>query len=195
PADSVAVEALAAMRSCFNVDSTVMTRRLVEVRKHYYIPSEYELHVPLPGERPYNAFLSGFNLLIDALEAGLRFPLHSVIELCLEGWQISPSQMAPNSWLYECSSGKLMNRVGKLAVWGLHFVSALIDQAERPKAVAAYKASLGFESGLEKMGRFIYKFGYRVALERLRGKHPEIAIEQDPFVECPYDVNVEIDLN
>ncbi|RWW47425.1 hypothetical protein BHE74_00046591 [Ensete ventricosum] len=91
PADSEAAEALAAMRSCFNVHSTVTTCQLVNVRKHYYIPSEYKLHVPLSRERPYDAFPSGFSLSTDALEAGLRFPLHPVIEACLEGWQISPS--------------------------------------------------------------------------------------------------------
>ncbi|RWW33504.1 hypothetical protein GW17_00001789 [Ensete ventricosum] len=45
-------------------------------------------------------------------------------------------------------------------------------KAEGQKAVVAYKASRGFESGLEKMGRVSYEFGYRVALERLWGKHP-----------------------
>ncbi|RRT41829.1 hypothetical protein B296_00057510 [Ensete ventricosum] len=97
PADSRAAKALAVMQSCFNVDSTVTTRLLVEVRKHYYIPSEYELHVPLLGEHPHDVFPSGFSLSTDALEAGLRFLLHPVIEACLEGWQISPSQMTPNS--------------------------------------------------------------------------------------------------
>ncbi|RRT72065.1 hypothetical protein B296_00028126 [Ensete ventricosum] len=58
--DSEAAEVLATMRSCFNVDSTMTTSQLVEVIKHYYISSEYELHVPLPGERPYDAFPSGF---------------------------------------------------------------------------------------------------------------------------------------
>ncbi|RRT46017.1 hypothetical protein B296_00030067 [Ensete ventricosum] len=62
PDDSGATQALATMQSCFDVDSTVMARRLIEVRKHYYIPSEYELHVPLPGQRPYDAFSSGFSL-------------------------------------------------------------------------------------------------------------------------------------
>ncbi|RZS18225.1 hypothetical protein BHM03_00050458, partial [Ensete ventricosum] len=57
-----------------------------EAAEHYYIPSEYELHVPLPGERPYDAFSSGFSLSIDALEAGLRFPLHPVIESFLTEW-------------------------------------------------------------------------------------------------------------
>ncbi|RRT49929.1 hypothetical protein B296_00048788 [Ensete ventricosum] len=151
--------------------------------------------------------------------------------------------------VYECSSEELMNRVGKSTVWGLHFVSALIDQvhdagrlvrsqhekilalraankelkasvgqelvatverrvkeleakikrmqteleslrsqrrefeqkgnvlsltkattfleaelkAEGQKAVATYKASRVFESGLEKMGRVGFEFGYWVA--------------------------------
>ncbi|RRT66491.1 hypothetical protein B296_00040153 [Ensete ventricosum] len=51
-------------------------------------------------------------------------------------------------------------------------------KAERPKPMTAYKASRGFELGLEKMGRV-----------------PMIAIEQDLFTECPNDANVEMDLN
>ncbi|RRT54536.1 hypothetical protein B296_00032880 [Ensete ventricosum] len=77
-----------------------MTRQLVEVRKNYFIPSEYELHAPLPGERPYDAFLNGFSLSTDTLEVGLMFSLHSMIKACLEGWRVSPSHMAPNSWCY-----------------------------------------------------------------------------------------------
>ncbi|RWW73861.1 hypothetical protein BHE74_00018223 [Ensete ventricosum] len=42
----------------------------------------------------------GFDLLIDALELGLRFPLHPVIEACPKGWHISPNQVAANSWRY-----------------------------------------------------------------------------------------------
>ncbi|RWW75637.1 hypothetical protein BHE74_00016324 [Ensete ventricosum] len=37
---------------------------------------------------------------VDALEAGLRFPLHPLIEECLRWWRISPNQVAPNSWRY-----------------------------------------------------------------------------------------------
>ncbi|RWW02594.1 hypothetical protein GW17_00034311 [Ensete ventricosum] len=55
---------------------------------------------PLPGEHPYDAFPCGFSLSTDAIEAGLRFSLHPVIEAYLEQWRISPSQMAPNSWRY-----------------------------------------------------------------------------------------------
>ncbi|RRT78674.1 hypothetical protein B296_00007116 [Ensete ventricosum] len=67
--------------------------------------------MPLSGERPYDAFSKGFNLSPDALEVGLGFPLHPMIEVCLKGWQISPSQMTPNSWrylvafLWECFGG------------------------------------------------------------------------------------------
>ncbi|RZS03491.1 hypothetical protein BHM03_00033681 [Ensete ventricosum] len=55
--------------------------------------------------RPYQVgvlmiIFRGFNLSTDTLEAGLRFLLHLVIEACLEGWWISHSQMAPNSWRY-----------------------------------------------------------------------------------------------
>ncbi|RZS24090.1 hypothetical protein BHM03_00057124 [Ensete ventricosum] len=68
-------------------------------------------------------------------------------------------------------------------------------KTEGQKAIAAYKESRGFEFDLEKMGRVSYEFGYRVALERLRGKHSDIMIELDPFVECLEDVNVEMDLD
>ncbi|RWW67678.1 hypothetical protein BHE74_00024857 [Ensete ventricosum] len=37
---------------------------------------------------------------VDALEVGLRFSLHLLIEECLKWWRISPSQVAPNSWRY-----------------------------------------------------------------------------------------------
>ncbi|RZS03438.1 hypothetical protein BHM03_00033616 [Ensete ventricosum] len=68
---------------------------------------------------------------------------------------------------YECSFVELMNRASKSAVW----------------------------SNLEKMGWVNYKFGYWEALERLRGKHPEIEVEQDLFVECPEDANIKMDLS
>ncbi|RRT31961.1 hypothetical protein B296_00051293 [Ensete ventricosum] len=100
PSDSKVVEALATMKSCFDIDSTLTAHRLVEVREHFHIPREYELHAPLPGQRPFDAFPNGFGLSTDALEAGLQFLLHPVIEACIDGWQISPSQMVPNSWRY-----------------------------------------------------------------------------------------------
>ncbi|RZS15381.1 hypothetical protein BHM03_00047219 [Ensete ventricosum] len=101
---------------------------------------------------------------------------------------------------YECSSKELMNRAGKSTgdVLSLTKATAFLKaelKAEGQKAIATYKASRGFESGLEKMGRVSYEFGYRVALERLQGKHPDIMIELDPFPECSEDANVEMDLD
>ncbi|RWW40994.1 hypothetical protein BHE74_00053558, partial [Ensete ventricosum] len=66
---------------------------------------------------------------------------------------------------------------------------------EQEKVVAAYKASRGFESGLEKMGKVSYEFGYRVVLEQLRGKHPDVMIELDSFAKCPEDANIKMDLD
>ncbi|RWW38257.1 hypothetical protein BHE74_00056522, partial [Ensete ventricosum] len=37
---------------------------------------------------------------VDDLEAGLRFPLHPLIEEYLRWWRVSPSQVAPNLWRY-----------------------------------------------------------------------------------------------
>ncbi|RZS20402.1 hypothetical protein BHM03_00052908 [Ensete ventricosum] len=82
-------------------------------------------------------------------------------------------------------------------VFSLTEVAAFLEaelKTEGQKVVATYKASRGFKSGLEKMGRVSYEFGYRVALERLRGKHPDITIEWDPL-ECSKYANVEMDLD
>ncbi|RWV94569.1 hypothetical protein GW17_00042881 [Ensete ventricosum] len=88
------------MKSCYSSDLTLTACRLVEVRERFHIHMEYELHVPPPRQHLYDTFSSDFGMLIDALEAGLRFPLHPVIEACLVRWQISPSHMVPNSWCY-----------------------------------------------------------------------------------------------
>ncbi|RWV91562.1 hypothetical protein GW17_00046146, partial [Ensete ventricosum] len=69
PADPGTAIALVAMRSNFDINSTVTTHRLVKVRKNYLIPPEHELYAPLPREHPYDAFPNGFSLSIDALEA------------------------------------------------------------------------------------------------------------------------------
>ncbi|RWV83891.1 hypothetical protein BHE74_00024940 [Ensete ventricosum] len=197
------------MRSNFDVDSIVTTRRLVEVRKNYFIPPEYELYAPLSGEHPYDAFPSGFNLTTNALDASLRFPLHPVVEACLKGWQISPSQMAPNLWsylmafLWECYGLGIVleQEVGVLrssldGAWNdrARLEGDVLSLAEVATFLEA-ELKVDYELGLEKIGRVNYEFGYRVAPEQLRGKYPEIAIERNPFVECHDDANVEMDLN
>ncbi|RRT41963.1 hypothetical protein B296_00057410, partial [Ensete ventricosum] len=53
---------------------------LAKVRQRFFVPREYELHVPLPRHHSYDAFPDGFGLLIDSLKGGLRFLLHPVIK-------------------------------------------------------------------------------------------------------------------
>ncbi|RWW53368.1 hypothetical protein BHE74_00040150 [Ensete ventricosum] len=356
PADPRTANTLVAMQSNFDVDSTVTTRWLVEVRKNYFIPPEYELHAPLPGERPYDAFSNGFSLSTDAFkgvkdmneawlaETGLKPPPRDEVlwwggqqigghpdnwrfrfyddcripsrevpqqtpehqvdasgstrrvpsekgkepvameeapkrgytlrELCevedcvgaeryfatvmtrlkvIEGedplmprwsaiagfsqfWIEGPlsgeylrGALHPNlaKQAYECSSEELMNRASKSAVRRrrlkeeVGILRSSLDGAQNDRAhleedvlslieattllkaelkgkgakmVGVYKASRGFESGLEKMGRVSYEFRCRVALERLWAKHL-IEVEQDPFIECPKDANVKMDLS
>ncbi|RWW42557.1 hypothetical protein BHE74_00051887, partial [Ensete ventricosum] len=73
---------------------------LAVIRGRYSIPTEYGLHVPRPGQRPYSSDTPDICISVDALETGLQFPLHPIIEECLRWWRISPSQVAPNSWRY-----------------------------------------------------------------------------------------------
>ncbi|RWW72550.1 hypothetical protein BHE74_00019633 [Ensete ventricosum] len=82
-ADVKALQALEVMKSCHDFDSIVSLESLATIRKRYSIPDEYILHVPGPGQRPYHPCPKGFSISIDALEVGLRFPLHPVIGECL----------------------------------------------------------------------------------------------------------------
>ncbi|RWV78369.1 hypothetical protein GW17_00060680, partial [Ensete ventricosum] len=78
-ADAKALQALEAIKSHHDFDSTVSLESLALIRKCFSIPNEYVLHAPGPGQRPYHSCPGGFSTSIDALEVGLRFPLHPVI--------------------------------------------------------------------------------------------------------------------
>ncbi|RZR75582.1 hypothetical protein BHM03_00062789 [Ensete ventricosum] len=67
-------------------------------------------------------------------------------------------------------------------------------KVEGSKVITQYKVSRGFESGLEKMGRVSYEFGYRVALERFRAKYRDSTIEENPYAELSEDMNMKMDL-
>ncbi|RRT31651.1 hypothetical protein B296_00053857 [Ensete ventricosum] len=88
------------MKSDHDLDTAVTKGSLAVIRERYSILVEYGLHVPQPGQRPYSLDAPGMCISVDALEVGLRFPLHPLIEECLKWWKISPSQVAPNSWLW-----------------------------------------------------------------------------------------------
>ncbi|KAJ8512379.1 hypothetical protein OPV22_002813 [Ensete ventricosum] len=100
PVDARVQRDLEVMMSHHDLDSAVTEGSLAVIRARYSIPAEYGLYVPELGQRPYSLDVPGMCISVDALEAGLRFPLHPLIEECLKRWRVSPSQVAPNSWRY-----------------------------------------------------------------------------------------------
>ncbi|RRT84286.1 hypothetical protein B296_00000154 [Ensete ventricosum] len=99
-AEAKVLQALEVMKSLHDFDSTICLESLGSIQKRFSIPNEYVLRAPRSGQRPYHPCPGGFSISIDALEAGLRFPLHPVIGEYLSWWQVSPGQIAPNSWRY-----------------------------------------------------------------------------------------------
>ncbi|RZR84124.1 hypothetical protein BHM03_00010887 [Ensete ventricosum] len=100
PVDARVLRDLEVMKAGHNLDTAVTKGSLTAIRERYSIPTEYRLYVPQPGQCPYSSDVPGVCISVDALEAGLRFPLHPIIEECIRWWRISPSQVAPNSWRY-----------------------------------------------------------------------------------------------
>ncbi|RRT33006.1 hypothetical protein B296_00048424 [Ensete ventricosum] len=86
------------MKADHDLDTAVTEGSLAVIRERYNIPAEYGLHVPEPRQRPFSSDAPDMCISVDALEVGLRFPLHPLIEECLKWWRISPNQVAPNSW-------------------------------------------------------------------------------------------------
>ncbi|RRT33762.1 hypothetical protein B296_00056006, partial [Ensete ventricosum] len=100
PVDARVLRDIEVMKADLDLDTTVTEGSLAVIRDRYSIPIEYGLHVPQPGQRPYSLDAPDMCISVDALEVGLRFPLHPLIEECLRWWRISPNQVAPNSWRY-----------------------------------------------------------------------------------------------
>ncbi|RZS13873.1 hypothetical protein BHM03_00045508 [Ensete ventricosum] len=63
-----------------NLDTAVTEGSLAVIRGRYSIPTEYGLHVPRLGQRPYSSDMPDVCISVDALEVGLRLPLHPLIE-------------------------------------------------------------------------------------------------------------------
>ncbi|URD94659.1 receptor-like serine threonine-protein kinase [Musa troglodytarum] len=95
-----AARALEAIMWPHDQDSTLDERMVGILRRRYDIPEEYSLSAPEAGQRAFDPVPKGFALTADALEAGLRLPLHPIIVSCISLWRISPSQITPNSWRY-----------------------------------------------------------------------------------------------
>ncbi|THU69219.1 hypothetical protein C4D60_Mb08t12110 [Musa balbisiana] len=92
--DEEAARALEALMWPHDLDSTVSESSLGYLRGRYGIPEEFVLIAPEPGQRAYDPIPKGFALTLDALEVGLRLPLHPIISSCVSWWHISPSHMA-----------------------------------------------------------------------------------------------------
>ncbi|RRT37979.1 hypothetical protein B296_00057083 [Ensete ventricosum] len=107
---------LEVMKSYHDIASVISDEALESIRESYRIPDGYVLRATSPKQRPYQPKPSEISISVDALEAGLHFPLHPTIVECLRWWRISPSQMAPNSWhdliafLSECRGGDIVPR-------------------------------------------------------------------------------------
>ncbi|RZS28718.1 hypothetical protein BHM03_00062358, partial [Ensete ventricosum] len=91
PVDARVLRDLEVMKADHDLDTTVTDGSLAVIRGRYNIPVEYGLHAPRPGQRPYSSDAPDMCITVDALEVGLWFPLHPLIEECLRWWRISPS--------------------------------------------------------------------------------------------------------
>ncbi|RWW75745.1 hypothetical protein BHE74_00016192 [Ensete ventricosum] len=100
PVDARVLRDLEVMKADHDLDTTVTEGSITVIRGRYIIPTEFGLHVPQPEQRPYSSDTPGMCISMDALEAGLRFPLHLLIEECIRWRRISPSQVAPTLWHY-----------------------------------------------------------------------------------------------
>ncbi|THU50635.1 hypothetical protein C4D60_Mb06t22360 [Musa balbisiana] len=98
--DEKVARVLEALMWSHNLDSTVSESSLGYLRGCFGIPEDFTLIALEPGQRAYDPIPKGFALTVDALEAGLRLPLHLIISSCVSWWCVSPSQIAPNSWRY-----------------------------------------------------------------------------------------------
>lgn len=85
------------MKSVYDCDLVVGIPLLEHLQIKYLISVTFELQAPRLGQRPFSLASGSLSLPCDALEAGLRLPLHPLIVSSLEWWCISLSQMVPNS--------------------------------------------------------------------------------------------------
>ncbi|RRT36060.1 hypothetical protein B296_00045093, partial [Ensete ventricosum] len=83
PIDARVLRDLEVMMSDHDLDMTVTEGSLAVISERYSIPAEYGLHVPQPGHHPYSLDVPGMWISVDALEVGLWFPLHPLIEECM----------------------------------------------------------------------------------------------------------------
>ncbi|RZS28271.1 hypothetical protein BHM03_00061844 [Ensete ventricosum] len=79
PVDARVQRDLEVMMSDHNLDTTVTEGSLVVIRERYNIPTEYGLHVPEPGQRPYSLDVPG--MCISCRGAGI-IPTRDLFMAC-----------------------------------------------------------------------------------------------------------------
>ncbi|RWW54345.1 hypothetical protein BHE74_00039080 [Ensete ventricosum] len=95
PIDVRVLRDLKVIKVGHDLDTEVIEGSLAAIREWYNIPIKYGLHVPHPGQHLYSSGVPGVCISIDALEAGLRFSLHSTIKECLRWWGIPRVRWRP----------------------------------------------------------------------------------------------------
>ncbi|RWW45388.1 hypothetical protein BHE74_00048775 [Ensete ventricosum] len=68
PVDARVLRDLEVMKADHDLDTTVTEGSLAVIRGRYSIPTEYGLHVPRPGQRPYSSDVPDIYISVDALE-------------------------------------------------------------------------------------------------------------------------------
>ncbi|RRT60751.1 hypothetical protein B296_00044737, partial [Ensete ventricosum] len=153
PVDARVLRDLEVMKADHDLDTAMIEGSLAVIRERYNISIEYGLHVRRSRQRPYSSDAPGVCILVDALEAGLRFPLHPLIEECIRWWRISPNQVALNSWRY------LVVFLGKrrgteiIPTWGLFMACFRLCKSRGDYYLTAYRMDLGDLRGMPKVSR------------------------------------------
>ena len=57
----------------------------------------------------------------------------------------------------------------------------------REEIIIDYKTSIGFRSGLERLGIVSYQYGYYITLSHFKTRHFRIELKEDTFTDYPED--------
>ncbi|RRT68233.1 hypothetical protein B296_00001699 [Ensete ventricosum] len=114
PVDARVPRDLEVMKSDHDLDTTVTEGSLVVIRERYSIPIEYGLHVPQPGQRPYNFDTPGMCISFGGLGSTGRHTRSQRLPVLIRGGNRPGRQTEGNSFLFTCDQGDaraLVNRI------------------------------------------------------------------------------------
>ncbi|RRT40312.1 hypothetical protein B296_00058602 [Ensete ventricosum] len=177
------------MWSNFDVDSIVTTHWLVGVRKNYFIPPEYELHAPLSGEHPYDAFSSGFSLSIDALEVGLRsyggsFSLLWVknineVWLVEAGLSSTPRGMLSHLlFMTSAEKGKGIVELEDVPKWG-YIIRELCEVEDRARADKYFASIMIQLKSVDNEDPLVPRWGHLRVVPSVANKDLKLSVNQE----------------